>query len=556
MKALRLALPLLLLIALIAKAQDRKDSGVVFTSRTGLVLAPVVVSDKAGTHITGLAKDDFEIQEDGKSKPVAALEEIRTFTGRASRPTPRPGVYTNAMAGDASPKRLTIFALDLVNTPFLDQSFAREQLIKYLANRMNSQEPCALLAIRSSGVQVLHDFSSDPAVLVAALKKVTGEIPMVMGGSPNELGAGVTEALGPSSATFDPSEINGEAQGLMGFINGGGPNAQVETVRRAAAITVTLQAFQHVAEAFAGVPGRKSLIWATASFPFGLDAASGAMLSPQAYREGGLVNAPLFGDRRDSTGALPTFPSITEVVNDSELTRLQPLYERTLQMLNDANIAVYPVDARGLVVFFPGADVSRIEGLVSFNESLFEGSRETMANLAAMTGGHAFYNRNDLDVAFAKAADDSASYYMLGYYLDPNAKPGWHRLHAKVKRNGIEVRARSGFFVTPEAKQVDVQRTDVKLALASPLDWTGVPLAVRWTGVKAVGAKNRVQFEIDLAPRSNVVDSTKNGLLDLEVVAIAHGDGQPGGPVQPACESQSQGGGVARGGKHRRELQQ
>ena len=197
-------------------------------------------------------------------------------------------------------------------------------------------------------------------------------------------------------------------------------------------------------------------------------------------------------------------------------------------MLNDANLAVYPVDARGLVVFFPGADVSRVEGLNSFNALLFEGSRDTMDNLAVMTGGHAFYNRNDLDMAFQDAADDSASYYMLGYYMGKNAKPGWHRLKVRVKRGGTEVRARSGFFVTAEDEQADIQRMDINLAVMSPLDFTALPLSVRWTGVKAEGAKKKTHFEIDLPPSSNVVDTTKNGLLDLEVVAVAHTDtGKP-----------------------------
>src|SRR5579859_7942238 len=152
-KASILLLPFLLLTALTGQAQDQKDRGVTFTSRTDLVLVPVVVSDKAGTHIPGLAKDDFEIQEDGKSKPVATLEEIKTFTTRLNRTTQQPGVYSNALNGNSSPKRLTIFALDLVNTPFLDQTYAREQLLNYLAHRMSSQEPTALLAIRLNGLE-------------------------------------------------------------------------------------------------------------------------------------------------------------------------------------------------------------------------------------------------------------------------------------------------------------------------------------------------------------------------------------------------------------------
>lgn len=519
-KAVGFLFPFLLLTAVIAPSQGQKESGVTFTSRTEFVLVPAVACDKAGKHLTGLAKDDFELQEDGKSKLIASFEEVKTFTSRATRSAPNRDVYSNELAGDSSPKRLTIFALDLVNTPFLDQAYAREQLIKYLAHETNPEEPIALVAIRLSGIQVLHDFSTDPALLVAALKRATGDV------AANELV--VTGSTATSSRPFNPSEINGESRALLQFISGDSPTGQVQIALQANAIEATLEAFQHMAEAFAGIPGRKSLIWATAAFPFGLDAGTGGILSPTVYRQGTLMNTPLFGDRRSRSGALPSFPSIDDVHNSGQLTRLEPVYQRTLQMLNDANMAVYPVDARGLMVFFPGADVSRIEGLNSLNHALFESSRDTMVNLAAMTGGKAFYNRNDLDVAFEKAADDSSSYYMLGYYLEKNAKPGWHKLRVKAKRGGIEVRARSGFFVTSPDKQEDASRMDVNLALVSPLDYTAVPLSVRWEEVTAAGAKRKVHFEMNIPPNSKVVDTANNGVLDLEVVAQARtATGQP-----------------------------
>jgi hypothetical protein len=188
-------------------------------------------------------------------------------------------------------------------------------------------------------------------------------------------------------------------------------------------------------------------------------------------------------------------------------------------MLNDAGISVYPVDARGLMVFFPGANVSQIQGLGSVKQAIFEATRDTMVGFADMTGGKAFYNRNDLDIAFQKAADDSSTYYMLGYYLDKNAKPGWHKLQVKVRRGGTEVRARNGFFVT-DAKKVDNRKMDISLALVSPLDYTGVPLSVRWTSLQAAGAKKKIHFQITLPPNANIVDTTNNNFVSLEFVAV------------------------------------
>ena len=106
---------------------------------------------------------------------------------------------------------MTIFALDLVNTPFLDQSYARQQLIKFLAKRVDSQEPIALIAIKRNGISVLHDFTSDPAVLVAALKKVSGEIPGVQGvGVGDEVAASVRGENAVNVAAILGADTNGE----------------------------------------------------------------------------------------------------------------------------------------------------------------------------------------------------------------------------------------------------------------------------------------------------------------------------------------------------------
>jgi VWFA-related protein len=493
-------------------AQDHTNlPPVTITTRTNLVLIPAVVDEGSGKHISGLSKNDFEIVENGKSKPIAVFEEVKTTAKRMDRFPSQPGVYTNMLSSDNSPKRLTIFALDAVNTPFLDQTYARQQLIRFLAHRVSAQEPCALISIQGNGIRVLHDFSSDPAVLVAALKKVVGHLPgLTFTGQELE-----SQGSDPTLSQRSQLEIESQTAAVNDFVSGADQAYAVAAQRNN--ILATLETFQHVAEAFAGVPGRKSLIWVTAGFPFGLDPTTGALLAPRVFSQGNTsgINA------MDRTGGLPELPSSNVIRANDDLKPLAPLYERTIQMLNDANISVYPVDARGLVVYFPDATTHKVAGLEAFNNALFEASRETMVGFADMTGGMAFYNRNDLDAAFAKAADDSDSYYMLGYYLDKNAKPGWHKLQVKLQHGGGHVRARNGFFVTPESRQSDTRKTDIKLALASPLDYTGLPVSVRWTGTQQAGGKKKVSFQLVLAPSAGVVDEGNNNHLSVEMVAVA-----------------------------------
>ncbi len=63
--------------------------------------------------------------------------------------------------------------------------------------------------------------------------------------------------------------------------------------------------------------------------------------------------------------------------------------------LNDANVALYAVDARGLVFGTRGAWGLTIPGL------------DTMNNLAGLTGGKAFYVDNALDSLIEESVEDS-----------------------------------------------------------------------------------------------------------------------------------------------------
>src|SRR5579884_3485659 len=158
-----------LVITISGKASDKEvpqTQPPTFVSRTELVQVPVVVTNGSG-HVAGLTKDDFILQENGKDRPIATFEEVKTAPGSVRRTQGAFGEYSNTYSGTTGPKSLTIFALDLINTPFYDQTYARQQLIKFLATRLNANEPTALILINRSGIRVLHDFTTDTSVLIA-----------------------------------------------------------------------------------------------------------------------------------------------------------------------------------------------------------------------------------------------------------------------------------------------------------------------------------------------------------------------------------------------------
>src|SRR6202171_2107501 len=430
--------------------EKENNSEVKFTARSELVLIPTLVTDKSGNHIRGLKKEDFTVLENSAEQKVATFEEISSDPQRLSRPR-NLNEFSNSLAGGPSARRLTLIVLDLINTPFSDQVYARKDLLKYLTQSVDQREPTALYTLTRSGIHVIHDFATDPRVLVAALHRVKGDASHIVD-SPEDVEAVTGSASPDGSAGVDPAAVQSEAQRIQTMMEDSELNFQ--SFQQRLAITYTLQGMQQVAQGLAGFPGRKSLIWASGGFPFSVSDNT-MQLAPAG---------------RDS------------------LTDVLPMYEHTWQLLNDAQIALYPVDVGGLQVSTtPGASIRRPGRNYTRNMSWRRMDTEsTLQTFASMTGGRAYYNSNDLVKGFRDAVHDSAEYYMLGYYLDRSkTKAGWRKLAVKVKRDHVEVRARSGFFVTNATVDPEDTRTsDIASALNSPLDYTSLPLVVRWDKVE------------------------------------------------------------------------
>jgi VWFA-related protein len=474
-------------IFVLAKPKDKENnSEVKFTSRTELVLIPTLVTDKSGNHISGLKKEDFTVLENGAEQKIVAFEEITSDAHRLSRPK-NPNEFSNSLAGGPSTNRITLIVLDFINTPFLDQTNGRKELLKYLTQSVDQHEPTALYTLTPSGIHVIHDFTTDPRVLVAALHKVNGDtFPMV--DTQEDVEAMTGTASPDGSAGVDIGAVQSEAERMQTAIEDAQLNFQ--SFQQLLTITCTLKGMQQLSQALAGMPGRKSLIWAGGGFPFNV---SGNTMQPMG---------------RDS------------------LVDVLPMYEHTWQLLNAAQIALYPLDVKGLQDTTPSASVRTPGNSYEHNLSWRQtDTQSTLLTFASMTGGRAYYNSNDLVKGFRDAVHDSAEYYMLGYYLDRSKnKSGWRKLAVKVKRHHVEVRARSGFFVTNATVDPDTSRNDdIVSALQSPLDYTSLALVARWDNIEPSKepGKKHVNYEMHLAADPALINDADNNHVVLEFVALA-----------------------------------
>jgi VWFA-related protein len=505
------------LLFLTARAQE-KDPEVKFTVRTELVLIPTVVTDKSGNHVTGLKKEDFTVLEDGAEQKVAMFEEIASNARRLVRPAVA-DQFSNSVAAEPTARRVTLIVLDLLNTRITDQAYARQELLKYLTQSVDVREPTGLYTLTRSGIQVIHDFTTDPRILVAALHQVNGD-PDQMVDSPDDSSAdtGTSKPGGGSSGNSPGSgaghspkgsskaSVQMEASKLQGMFQDA--EANFRSFEQRLAITYTLEAMQQVAQALAGFPGRKSLIWASGGFPF---TVSGSMGIAPAGRD--------------------------------TLADVLPMYEHTWQLLNDAQISLYPVDVKGLqVAVLPSASASNAGSSMRnprSNSATRGNSRQldmqaTFQTFASMTGGRAYYNSNDLEKGFRDAVSDSSEYYMLGYYLDHSkTKSDWRKLTVKVNSQRGEVRARSGFFVTNATIDPENSRnSDISSALQSPLDYTSLTVLARLDKIEPAKepGKKRVNYEMHLSPDAGVINETDNNHVVMDFVAVAlASDGKPVG---------------------------
>jgi hypothetical protein len=130
---------------------------------------------------------------------------------------------------------------------------------------------------------------------------------------------------------------------------------------------------------------------------------------------------------------------------------------RLTEEANRNNASLYPVDPRGLEVFDSDIGPKAPPPLAVDRENLRR-RLDGLRTLADATDGMAVLDTNNLEGALHRIADDLTSYYLLGYYSTNSKLDGqYRRISVKVKRPGIDVRARRGYRAAT-AEEVNAAR--------------------------------------------------------------------------------------------------
>jgi VWFA-related protein len=440
-------------------------------------MVPTVVTDRSGTHLSGLSREQFTILQDGIPQRIELFEEVKSQAGSIRRVSANDSEFTNVVSDDAKRQRLTIIVLDTLNTRFQDQVHARDSLLKFVEESLHPGEPVTLMTLGSSGLNVMNDFTTDPTVLASAIRKIRGEQSAsekrTEDAADMETELEIRRQMG--RRVLSETEIGEQ---LWGFRSGAFDRFQNQQMDYTA--RVTLEALRQIAEAFSGVPGRKSLIWVTGGLPFVPDDTSG------------------FGNKNSS---------------------LFNAYAAAWEAMTKSQIAVYPLDMGGL--FSPGLISPRYRRAYGLRRQV--DSVSNLETFAKMTGGEFCPYKMDVRGCFEHAQSDAQQFYLLGFYPDTKKlSPGWHKIEIGVSRPQTKIRARTNFFVPSKpANRNLVEKQDIDTAILSPTDFTAVPMEVRWLGKEIQGEKTRYKFEINIPGTGASIDSSSNNLVSITFAAFA-----------------------------------
>jgi VWFA-related protein len=426
----------------LSSAQETSIPGLSIRTTTRVVLVDAIVTNGKSQPVAGLAASNFAVLEDGKPQKISFFSFESTAKQQQAAPPPRlrAGVFTNRPEYHTTTGPLTILLLDGLNTPVGQQFYARQQMLKYLAGLKLSGSGTAVVAL-GNDLSVLQDFTTDPQLLLTAVRDYVGgrtasgveapriEVPVTTGPGSMPAGAGNVSVPGSNSGDI-PANIASQTNVTNSFMEAADSvkrfDKAVAVEDQDVRVRNTIAALRSIGRSVAGYPGRKSLVWFSAGFPFSLAVDESMDLEfSKSYRD-----------------------QIREAAT----------------ILSDANVAVYPIDTHGLLSSGGLADPSTPtkmaatimdaapstslanEGAAKFN------TEQTMEKIARDTGGKAFRNTNDFATAVQTAVKDSESYYVLGYYPEHKKWDGkFHNIKVVVSDKQLKVRTRAGYYAVDPA---------------------------------------------------------------------------------------------------------
>ena len=214
--------------------------------------------------------------------------------------------------------------------------------------------------------------------------------------------------------------------------------------------------------------------------------------------------------------------------------------KETTSSLTDAQIAVYAVDARGLLGQLTGGAESQgldVGGELKTGDeyaadlkqasSRLQDYQATLKQVAEDTGGKVFVNQNDMERSVSLSVGDGAAYYLLGYTPSGKADGKFHKIEVKVDRPNVTVRSRRGYYALSAQSDAAKKQRDAAVTIAMQLSSPGASGVTFDARVVPPAPASKMKVGVDF-----IVDPTTIGAEDagggsktlaLEFHAAAYG---------------------------------
>jgi VWFA-related protein len=456
----------------LSAAQEQRRP--IFRSGRDIVSVDVVVRDRNGNLVRDLTAADFEIREDGRPQaiagfsfqeisdtkvaPLATAELLAGAEERMTETSPAPAELKPMTAVDVADRRLMLLLFDLSSMQPEEVQRAIDSASQFVSEQMTAADLVAVATI-SSQLDVLTDFTGDRKMVAATLNQLAYTEGTAT--PPPDAATSSTDeaaAAATEAATEDTSELDV-------FNN-----------------DVRLRALRTIADTLAPLEQRKAIVYFSAGM-----------------------------QRSGQDNQVELRAAVNAAVR--------------------AHVAIYPVDTRGLQAVVPGGDATRASGRgvslfsgrgVSRQFSQLAASQDTLTSLAADTGGRAFTDTNNFGDAFARVRRDMSAYYLLGYSSTNPVKDGrFRRIQVRVKRDGLRVEARPGYFAERDFTHTSRsdRETQLQEQLFSPVSSTDLPVMV--TGGFFRLAADRYYVPISVAvPGYAVPVKGEKDEISLDVLGI------------------------------------
>jgi len=421
----------------------QQDVRPTFRIGTTTVSVDVVVRDESGAIVRGLTEADFTILEDGRA------QKIDTFTFQEITDRPRPPLETSVLAGVEERLReevqrvagaATTTATANAEPPAPELSGRRLVVLLF---DVSSMQPEEVQRAVDSAMKYAQESMAE-ADLVAVV---------TIGTTLNVLTDFTSEREEIAAALQSLAYSDGTAVPPVAIATAATDEAEAESATEAVADEgfdtfnndVRLRALKTLADTLAPIEQKKAILYFSAGMA-----------------------------RTGEDNQVELRAAINSAIR--------------------GNVAIYPVDSRGLEAVVPGGDARRASGR---GVALFSGqnvarqfqqltaSQGTLTTLAADTGGRAFTDVNDFGEAFKRVQRDLSAYYLIGYSSTNPAKDGrYRRIQVRVNRRNARVEARNGYYAERDFANTNRRDREAQLEeqLTAAVSSTDVPMIVG-TGV-------------------------------------------------------------------------